>query len=120
MKLTKCKKVLGVHLDSELLYIRDLQKKSCKVCAPARMTLSMSLSKKRVLMNAFFKSEFNYCPLIWMCHSREGNNSINRLHESCLRIIYNHKQPPFNSLLEKDSSISIHEVNIKILVTQIF
>ena len=33
-------------------------------------------------MNAFFKSQFNYCPLIWMCHNRDNNNKINRLHES--------------------------------------
>ena len=26
-----------------------------------------------------------------MCHSRENNNKINRLHERCLRIIYNDK-----------------------------
>ena len=68
-------------------------------------------------MNAFFKSEFNYCSLIFMCHSRESNNNISRLHEGCLRIIHNHKQPSFYSLLEKDSAISIDEAN---MVTQIF
>ena len=43
-------------------------------------------------MNAFFNSQFNCCPLIWMCHSRENNNKINRLYERCLRIIYNDKR----------------------------
>ena len=72
-------------------------------------------------MNAFFNSQFNYCPLIWMCHSRENNNKINRLHESCLRIIYNNnKRPSFNALLEEYGSVSIHEKNIKILGTEMF
>ena len=62
----------------------------------------------------------DYCPLIWMCHSRENNNKINRLHERCLRIIYNDKRSPFNALLEKDGSFSIHERNIKILATEMF
>ena len=80
----------------------------------------MSLPKKRSLMNAFFNSQFNYCPLIWMCHSRENNNKINRLHERCLRIICNDKRSPFNALLEKNGSVSIHERNIKILSTEMF
>ena len=52
-----------------------------------------------------------------MCHSRENNN---RLHERCLRIIYNDKRSPLNALLEKDGSASIHERNIKILATEMF
>ena len=71
-------------------------------------------------MNAFFNSQFNCCPLIWMCHSRENNNKINRLHERCLRIIYSDKRSSFNALLEKDGSVSIHERNIKILAIEMF
>ena len=40
-------------------------------------------------MNAFFNSQFNYCPLVWMCHNHTTNRKINRIHERCLRIIYN-------------------------------
>ena len=55
-----------------------------------------------------------------MCHSRENNNKINGLHERYLRIICNDKRSSFNALLEKDSSVSIHERNIKILATEMF
>ena len=34
----------------------------------------------------------------------------NRFHERCLRTIYNDKQSSFNELLEKDGSVSIHEM----------
>ena len=71
-------------------------------------------------MNAFFNSQFSYCPLIWMCHSRIINKKINRLHERCLRIIYFDKQSSFEELLEKDSSASIHEKNIQILATETY
>ena len=74
-------------------------------------------------MNAFFNSQFNYCPVIWMYHSRVLNNKINRLHERCLRIIYNDKTYSFNNCLytlHKYSS-SIHYTNIQALyTTQIF
>ena len=51
---------------------------------------------------------------------RENNNKINRLHERCLRIIYNDKRSSSNALLEKGGSVSIHERNIKILATEMF
>ena len=62
-------------------------------------------------MNAFFKSQFNYCSLSWMYHTRRNNNKIDRLHERRLRIIYNDKRSSFEALLEKDGSVSIHESN---------
>ena len=51
---------------------------------------------------------------------RKNNNKINRLHEGCFRIIYNDKRSSFDALLEKDSSASIHERNIKILGAEMF
>ena len=60
-----------------------------------KVTSDIRLYKKSALMNTFFKSPFNYCPLIWMYHSRKNNNKINRLHEKCLRIIYNDKRSSF-------------------------
>ena len=59
------------------------------------MTPFMNLLKRRLPMNSFFKTQFNYCPLIWMCRSHENNKKINRLHERCLRTIYNNKQWSF-------------------------
>ena len=32
-------------------------------------------------MNLFFNSQFNYCPLVWILHSRSINNKISRLQE---------------------------------------
>ena len=80
----------------------------------------MNLSKRRLLMNSFFKTQFSYCPLIWMCHSRENNRKINRLHERCLRTIYNDKQSSFNELLEKDGSVSIHVRDLQVLATEMY
>ena len=55
----------------------------------SKITNYTELPKRRILINAIFKAQFNYCPVIWMFHSRSLNNKINRLHERCLRIIYN-------------------------------
>ena len=71
-------------------------------------------------MNAFFTSQFSYCPLIWMCHSRSNTRKINMLNERCLRIIYNDQQSSFTELLSKDNSFSVHIRIIQRLTIEMF
>ena len=71
-------------------------------------------------MNAFFNAQFNYCPLIWMLHSRQNNNKVKHLHEICLRLIHNDKLSSYQELLEKDGSVSIHHKNIQSLAIEMF
>ena len=63
-------------------------------------------------MKAFVESQFGYCPLIWMFHSRGLNNKINRMHERALIITYKDKSSTFPQLLENDNSVSIHHRNV--------
>ena len=81
---------------------------------------SMNVSKKRIIMKSFIESEFVYCPLIWMLHSRELNNKINRIHETALRITYNDKSSSYGELLTKDRSVTIHHRNIRALAIEIY
>ena len=71
-------------------------------------------------MRSFIMLQFSYCPLIWMCHSRTSNNQINKLHERALRLVYNDKSSSFRELLERGNSVTIHERNIQLLLTEIF
>ena len=80
----------------------------------------MDLSKPRILLDAYFISQFSYCSLVWMFHSRGKNNKINRIHERCLRIIYNDKKSTFYELLEKNGSVSIHKRNLRFLACEMF
>lgn len=34
---------------------------------------------EKLLVNAFFNGQFNYCPVVCMPHSHKLNNNINRL-----------------------------------------
>ena len=55
-----------------------------------------------------------------MCHSRALNNKINRLHERCLRIIYNDKTSTFKDLLGKGDSVPIRYRNIQALAIEMY
>ena len=72
------------------------------------------------VMKTFIKSQFNYCPLISMLHSRTINNKINRLHERALRIVHSDFKSSFEGLLVKGNSFSIHERNIQSLAIEIY
>ena len=79
----------------------------------------MSFDKRRMVMKAFIKSQFNHCPLIWMFHSKTLNIKINRLHVRALRTVYFYYKS-FCELLEKNKSFSMHHKNIHSLVIEIY
>ena len=89
--------LLGITIDSNLTFenhINNICKKaSQKLNALARVAPYMNMQKRRIIMKSFVTSQFGYCPLIWMFHSRRVNNTINSIHEKALRItsnIYKH------------------------------
>ena len=117
-------KLLGVTVDANLnfnCHLENILKKASKKShVLARITSYMSIPKRKLLMNSFFTSQFNYCPLTWTCHSRTKNNKINGLHERCLHIVHSDKISPFEKLLEKDGSVTIHTRNLQTLATEMF
>ena len=100
-------KLLGITLDSELKF-EDHIYKICNIVNKKlnvlhRIESHMSLDKRKILLRAFIESQFSYCPLIWMLHSRTLNNKINRLHEKALKFVYGDYKSKSDELLEKDS-----------------
>ena len=116
--------LLGITIDSNLTFenhINSICKKACqKLNALARIAPYMNIQKRRAIMKSFITSQFSYCPLIWMLHSRLLNNKINCIHEKALRITYQDNMPTFQELLSKDNSVSIHHRNLQVLAMEMF
>ena len=85
LKSSDSEELLGITIDSNLSFEKHLtnlcRKSNQKLHALSRIAKYMDLDKRRIIMRAFIISQFNYCPLVWMCHSRRLNNKINHLHE---------------------------------------
>ena len=117
-------KLLGVHIDSKLSFYRHVsklcQKASNKLYALARISPYMNQNKLRYLMKAFITSQFQYCPLIWMFHSRQLNQKINKIQERALRITYKETESTFSELLQKDCAVTIHTKNLQVLMTEMY
>ena len=120
----KDSKLLGISLDSNIT-MRDHIKSICnqagrKLNALARISHHFDEHKRKILMNAFITSQFNYCPVTWMFCQRKSNNLINRIHERALRIAFNDYVSDFEYLLRKDDSVTIHHRNIQALTLEIY
>ena len=117
-------KLLGINIDRDLKFTSHVSnicaKAGQKLTAISRIAKYMSLEKRRLLIKSFFESQFDYCSLVWMCHSRTLNNRINNLHYRALRLIYNDDPRSFIELLKKDGSVTIHHRNIQKLGIELY
>ena len=71
-------------------------------------------------MNAFIKSHFGYCPLLWMYHSRSLHTHINKIHESTLHITYKDNNSSFEQLFIISGSVTIHHKILQVLATEVY
>ena len=62
-----------------------------------------------LLLNSIIKSQFAYCPLIWMFSSRFLNNALNNIHERALWLIFNHHEKLLDSILTENNLKTIHQ-----------
>ena len=80
MNNSKEEKILGVIIKNRLTlstYIKELCiKASQNISALSRISNQINDSEKNLLFNALVKSQFNYCPLVWIFCSRTSNNMI--------------------------------------------
>ena len=117
-------KLLGLSIDSKLSFDDHMssicKKASQKLNALSRQCAFLPFYRRKLLMNAFFHSQFSHCPLTWMFHSRSINTKINNLHFRALRIVYKDESLSFQNLLDKDNSITIHQRNLRSLATEMF
>ena len=117
-------KLLGVTIDKNLNFkshVSNLCKKaSQKLHALARVSAFVNPDKLRLLMNSFIKSQFSYCPLIWMFHDMGLNAKVNKIQERALRIVYKNSHADYESLLKLDNAVSIHQRNLQYLMIEIY
>ena len=104
---SKEEKLLGILIDANLSFEKHIsnicQKAGNKLFALSRMSAYLGTDKLRLLMRAFVTSQFQYCPLVWMFHSRKMNNmnaKFNRFLANVNEIVKKHA--PLKKLTKND------------------
>ena len=66
------------------------------------------------------KSQFNYCPLVWMFCSKKSNNMIKKVQEGALRLTYKGNENNFQTLLNENKETPVNHRNLRFLMTEIY
>ena len=106
VKCNPFEELLGITVDCDLAFNKHMtslcSKGNQKLSALARIGKYLTIYKRKILLNSFIRTQFNYSPLIWMRHSRTSNCKINRIQERALRTVYNDYKSNFKKLIERD------------------
>ena len=101
-------KLLGVTLDNKLnfdTHISNLCKKAAtQLNVLKRLRSFIGFEQKKVLVQSFVYSNFNYCPLVWYFSSMKSLQKIEKLQERALRFLYNDRKSSYKDLLQKSVS----------------
>ena len=103
-------------------HIKNIYRKADhKLMALLRISPYLDQGKKVLLYKSMIKSQFNYCPLVWIFCSRQSNNLINRLHERGLRLTYRNKPiKNVNRYYGGKNETKIHQKNVQVLMTEVY
>ena len=67
---SKKENVLGITIDDELTFTSQLEniikKANQKLHALSRAKCYMGFEQNKLIMSSFLKSQFSYCPLVWL------------------------------------------------------
>ncbi len=116
--------LLGITIDWKLQFNRHVEN-ICnnarkKTGALMRLRNKLNTDQKLILYNSFIKSQFGYCPIVWLCHGKVAEKKINSIQKRALRAVYNDFNSSFHELLKKGSHEMIHQTNLKHLVVKVY
>ena len=88
-------KNLGINLDRSIgfnTHMRNICRKAGqKLSDLLKISPHLNQRKKFLLYKSMIKSQFNYCPLVWMSCTRRSNSLINRVRERDLGLTCRNK-----------------------------
>ena len=66
----------------------------------------LNFEEKKTLINSYFYSSFNYCPLVWMFSSAKSLNKVESLQKRALRFLYEDYVSSCEELLQKAGKVN--------------
>ena len=104
IKASSSVKLLGVQIDDQLNFNHHIS----NICRSAanqlnaliRLKRILGFEEKKTLINSYFYSNFNYCPLVWMFSSAKSLNKVESVEKRALRFLYDNYDSSYECLLK--------------------
>ena len=118
-------KLLGVQIDNKLnfnLHITNIFRSATnQLNALIRLKQFLSFEAKKVLVNSYFYSNFNYCPLVWMFSSAKSLNKIESLKKKrTLCYLHSDYKSPYDTLLAKSGKVTMEASRLRSFCVEIY
>ena len=117
-------KHLGVHIDNKLnfnLHITKICRSTAnQLHALIRLQMFLNFEEKKTLINSYFYSSFNYCPLVWMFSSAKSLNKVESLQKRALRFLYEDYVSSYEELLQKAGKETMKVNRLRSLCIELF
>ena len=117
-------KLLGIQIDSQLnfnMHINNICKSAAnQINALIKLNCFLGIDEKKVLVNSFVLSNFNYCPLVWFISSTKSWKKIENLQKRALRFLLNDYESSYEKLLEKSDKSTINLQSHRSLCLEVF
>ena len=107
--------ILGITIDDKLNFNLHIDKVCLKSAnqlnAFVRLKRFLGNQERKVLINSFVLSNFNYFPLVWMLTNAKSVHKIEAIQKRALRFMLNDYESSYEDLLKKsgNSSKEIYE-----------
>ena len=116
--------ILGITIDDKLnfnLHIDKICLKSAnQLNALARLKRFLGNEERKVFINSFVLSNFNYCPLIWILTNAKSVRKIEAIQKRALRFMLNDCESSYEDLLKKSGNPSLNLRRTKSLCIKIY
>ena len=124
VKVKSSVKLLGVQIDAEL----NFNLHNANICRSAanqlnaliRLRKFLGFEEKKVLINSYFYSNFNYCPLVWMFSHAKSLKKVEALQKRALRFLYNDYNTPLEEILKKSGKVCMEVNRLRYLCIEIY
>ena len=80
----------------------------------------LNFEEKKTLINSYFYSSFNYCPLVWMFSSAKSLNKVESLQKRALRFLYEDYVSSYEELLQKAGKETMKVNRLRSLCIEIY
>ena len=124
VKVKSSVKLLGVQIDSELNFNLHI----ANICRSATNQLNsliglknfLGFQEKKVLINIYFYSNFNYCPLVWMFSHAKSLKKVEALQKRALPFLYDDYNSPSEEILKKSGKFCMEFNRLRYLCIEIY
>ena len=124
IKSEETAKLLGIQLDYKLNFEQHIselcRKAASQLNVLIRLKQFIGFNERKILVQSFVYSNFNYCPLVWYFSSARSLQKIEKIQERALRFLYNDHLSSYSELLEKSERCTMHVSRLRVLCIEIF